>query len=63
MGDGTANAINTYNLIIMRTFFQGIPIEIEESGRIDGLSDFRLLSSIIVPLSKPVLHDSWSLLC
>jgi putative aldouronate transport system permease protein len=49
------NAMNTFNLIIMRTFFQGIPKEIEESGRIDGLSDFRLLTSIVVPLSKPVL--------
>lgn len=48
-------AINTYNLIIMRTFFQGIPKEIEESGRIDGLSDLRLLPSILIPLSKPVL--------
>lgn len=49
------NAINTFNLIIMRTFFQGIPKEIEESGRMDGLSDFGLLKSIVVPLSKPVL--------
>ncbi|TYP78987.1 carbohydrate ABC transporter permease [Paenibacillus methanolicus] len=49
------NAINTFNLIVMRTFFQGIPKEIEESGRIDGLSDIRLLTSIVIPLSKPVL--------
>jgi len=48
-------AINTYNLIIMRTFFQGIPPEIEESGRIDGLSDYRLLTSIVLPLSKPAI--------
>ena len=48
-------AVNTFNLIIMRTFFQGIPKEIEESGRMDGLSDFGLLRSIVVPLSKPVL--------
>lgn len=49
------NAVNTFNLIVMRTFFQGIPKEIEESGRMDGLSDFGLLKSIVVPLSKPVL--------
>ncbi|RAV21570.1 carbohydrate ABC transporter permease [Paenibacillus contaminans] len=47
--------ISTWNLIVMRTFFQGIPREIEESGRIDGVSDFRLLYSIILPLSKPVM--------
>ncbi|WNQ12535.1 carbohydrate ABC transporter permease [Paenibacillus aurantius] len=49
------NALNTYYLIIMRTFFQGLPKEVEESGRIDGLSDFRVLTSIVIPLSKPVL--------
>ncbi|PYI55802.1 carbohydrate ABC transporter permease [Paenibacillus flagellatus] len=47
--------ISTWNLIVMRTFFQGIPKEIEESGKMDGLSDYRLLWSIILPLSKPVL--------
>lgn len=49
------NAINTYNLIVMRTFFSGLPIEVEESGRIDGLSDFSVLTRIVMPLSKPVL--------
>lgn len=49
------NAINTYNLIVMRTFFQNIPKEIEESGRVDGLNDFSVLTNIILPLSKPVL--------
>jgi putative aldouronate transport system permease protein len=48
-------AINTYNLIIMRTFFQGIPTEIEEAGRIDGLSDYRLLTAVVLPLSKPAI--------
>lgn len=48
------NAINTYNLIIMRTFFQGLPKEIEESGRIDGLSDIGILMHVVIPLSKPV---------
>lgn len=47
--------ISTWNLIVMRTFFQGIPREIEESGKIDGLSDLRLFWSIVLPLSKPVL--------
>lgn len=49
------NAINTYNLIVMRTFFQNIPKEIEESGRVDGLNDFSVLTNIVLPLSKPVL--------
>lgn len=49
------NAINTYNLIVMRTFFQNLPKEIEESGRVDGLNDFSVLTNIVLPLSKPVL--------
>jgi putative aldouronate transport system permease protein len=49
-------AISTYNLIVMRTFFQnGIPHELQESAWIDGSSNFRLLLSIIIPLSKPII--------
>lgn len=47
--------VSTWNLIVMRTFFQGIPKELEESGKIDGLSDLGILTRIIVPLSKPVI--------
>ncbi|AWP27718.1 carbohydrate ABC transporter permease [Paenibacillus glucanolyticus] len=48
-------AVSTWNLIIMRTFFRGIPIELEESGRIDGLTDFGIFLRIVLPLSKAVL--------
>lgn len=47
--------INTYNMIVMRTSFQGLPAELEESGKIDGASDFRILWSIILPVSKAML--------
>lgn len=47
-------AVSTWNLIIMRTFFSGIPKDLEESGRIDGLNDIGVFARIIVPLSKPV---------
>ncbi|MCR2805239.1 carbohydrate ABC transporter permease [Paenibacillus soyae] len=45
-------AVSTWNLILMRTFFAGIPKELEESGRIDGLNDIGVFMRIIVPLSK-----------
>ena len=45
-------AVSTWNLILMRTFFSGIPRELEESGRIDGLNDIGIFLRIIVPLSK-----------
>lgn len=48
-------AINAFYLLIVKTFFSSIPAELEESARIDGASQFRILTSIILPLSLPVL--------
>jgi len=48
-------AISTYNCIIMRGFFEGIPDEIKESARIDGASEVTVLLRIILPLSKPII--------
>ncbi len=47
--------ISVYNMIIMRSFFYGIPDSIRESAEIDGASFFRILVSIYIPLSKPVI--------
>ncbi|CAN7512574.1 carbohydrate ABC transporter permease [Paenibacillus sp. LjRoot153] len=47
--------VSSWYLIIMRTFFQGIPKELEESGKIDGLSDLGILINVVLPLSKPVI--------
>jgi putative aldouronate transport system permease protein len=50
------NAIATYNLIVMRTYFQtSIPWELQEAALIDGCSNTRLLLKIILPLSKPII--------
>lgn len=48
-------AINAFYLLIVKTFFSSIPSELEESARMDGASQFRVLLSIILPLSLPVL--------
>ncbi|MBB3126861.1 putative aldouronate transport system permease protein [Paenibacillus rhizosphaerae] len=48
-------AIGTFNMVIIRTFFMGIPSELEDSAQIDGCHDFRVLFQIYMPLSKPVL--------
>lgn len=48
-------AIGTYNMVMMRTYFQGIPYELEESARIDGASDIRILYQIILPVSTPII--------
>lgn len=48
-------AISTWNLIVMRTSFEGIPENMCESARIDGANDFTILLRVILPLSLPIL--------
>jgi len=49
------NAVNTYNLIVAITYFKSIPESLEESAKIDGASDYRIMFRIIVPLAIPVI--------
>lgn len=49
------SAINTWNLIIMRTSFMELPASFEESARIDGANDFTILFRIMLPLSKAII--------
>ena len=48
-------AINLYNLVLMKNFFEGIPVSLMESAEIDGCSHFRILYKIVLPLSKAAL--------
>ncbi len=48
-------AINTFNLMIMRTGFASIPISLEESARIDGAGHFIILFKIVLPLAMPTV--------
>ena len=45
------NAVSAYNIFIYRSFYQGISPEIREAARIDGASEFQILTKIYVPLS------------
>ena len=47
--------VNTWNMLLMRNFFMGIPLDLNEAARIDGASELRLLVSIILPLSMPII--------
>jgi len=49
------SAMSAWNLVIMRTYFLGLPDSLEESARIDGANDWRILFRIILPLSMPVV--------
>lgn len=46
---------NAFHIIVIRTFFQGLPDSLVESAKIDGAGELRILFSIIMPLSKPVI--------
>ncbi|GAF13036.1 sugar ABC transporter [Bacillus sp. JCM 19046] len=48
-------AVSVYNVIIIRTFFQNIPVELRESAELDGCSNIQYLFKILLPLSKPVI--------
>jgi putative aldouronate transport system permease protein len=48
-------AINTWLLILMRNFFQGIPVSLRESARLDGCSELGILVRIMLPLSLPIV--------
>jgi putative aldouronate transport system permease protein len=47
--------VTIWNIILVRTFFMGIPEALHESAVIDGANDLLILSKIIVPLSKSIL--------
>ena len=49
------NAISVFNLLIMKSFFENMPAELEEAGAIDGLTTYGILFRIVLPLSKAVL--------
>src|SRR5664279_2569395 len=48
------NAISVFNLLIMKSFFENMPAELEEAGAIDGLTTYGILFRIVLPLSKAV---------
>lgn len=47
--------IDTFLLIVMLNYFRGLPIELEEAGKVEGASNFNIFLKIILPLSLPVL--------
>lgn len=48
-------AVNTYNMIIMKSFFEQLPESLEEAAFIDGANDWMIFARIYIPLSKPAL--------
>lgn len=48
-------AIQGFYVFLLRQFFMGLPIELEEAARMDGASSMRILWQIVVPLSTPAI--------
>lgn len=46
--------VSTWNFIIMRSFFDAFPTELEEAGRMDGLTDIGIFVRLVLPASKAV---------
>ena len=49
------STINAYHIIIMRTFFRQLPVELEEAAEVEGANDWQILWRVTIPLSKPML--------
>ncbi|PMC35643.1 ABC transporter permease [Bacillus sp. UMB0899] len=47
--------ISTYNMLVMKSFFENLPEELQEAARIDGCGEIRMLVNIILPLSVPMI--------
>lgn len=48
-------AVNAFNIILLRNFFESIPTSFEEAARLDGANEFQVLWKVFVPLSKPAI--------
>jgi len=50
-----SSAVSVFNLVVVRSFFMSIPGELIDSARIDGAGEWRILTGIVLPLSKAVV--------
>ncbi|MEV4755604.1 carbohydrate ABC transporter permease [Micromonospora sp. NPDC049559] len=48
-------AVNVFNLVVVRAFFMNVPAELVDSARIDGAGELRILTRIMLPLSRAVV--------
>jgi len=46
---------NTFNMLLMKTYFENLPTSVIEAAKIDGSGELQLLFSIIIPMSVPVI--------
>ncbi len=49
------HGIWAFNMLLMRTYFDGLPSELEEAGKLDGAGDLTIFFRVILPLSMPIV--------
>jgi putative aldouronate transport system permease protein len=47
-----SGVISGFSILLMRNYFQSVPFDMMESGRIDGANDFRIFATMYLPLAK-----------
>lgn len=47
--------VSTFNLLVMKTYFENLPQELEEAAKVDGCGDVTTLYRIVLPLSMPIM--------
>ncbi|WP_409343099.1 carbohydrate ABC transporter permease [Paenibacillus sp. MBLB4367] len=47
--------VSSFNLLIMKTYFEGLPSEVEEAAKVDGCGDIGTMIRIVLPLSMPIM--------
>jgi multiple sugar transport system permease protein len=46
---------SAFNIFLLRQFFRGLPFELSEAATIDGATEWRIFTEVVVPLAKPAL--------
>lgn len=46
--------INVFNMLLMKNYYESLPESLEESAKLDGASNLRIVLSIVIPISAPV---------
>lgn len=48
-------AVNVWNIILARTYYQGVPAELREAAQVDGATDVHYFFRILIPVCKPII--------
>jgi len=54
------NVISVYYMFLIKSYYEGLPVELEEAAKIDGASTLRIFTQIILPLAKPIIATTAS---